>query len=97
MIIFIPVEEKSGGKIRYEAAGMIDAEGNYKVGMNGDNTGAVPGEYKVRVFPRELGELPESNSAQIPEIYRNLNSTPLTFKVEDKDNEFDVSLTIPMM
>jgi hypothetical protein len=85
MIYFVPTEEKSGGKMRYEATSMVDAKGHYTLGLN-DHSGAPAGDYKVRIMPRDYMELPGSNSNRIPPKYREAATTPLTATVKEGDN-----------
>lgn len=92
IVTFSPVEMETHGKMRYEGAGLVDGEGRYKIGLNGDGAGVPAGEYKVIVEPREYQELPRSNSSRIPSQYRSKGSTPLTFTVKEQDNTFDIVL-----
>jgi hypothetical protein len=91
-ITFTPVEVETGSKLRYEGAGMVDEQGHYKIGLNGDDSGLAAGEYKVTIGPRDYRELAKSNSARIPAPYRKKDSTPLTLTVKDQDNTFDIVL-----
>jgi hypothetical protein len=86
IIYFSPVEVEVGGQFRYEAAALIDAAGNYKLGYNGDGSGAPTGEYKVTIMPREYQELPNSNSNHIPLQYHEKKTTPLLITVNEGDN-----------
>jgi hypothetical protein len=92
IIYFTPVELKDGWKIRFEGAGLIDRNGKYKIGFGGSTAGVPRGEYKVTILPRDYQELPNSNSGSIPSQYREQASTPLTVKVEEKENTFDFVL-----
>jgi hypothetical protein len=92
IVIFTPLEVEAGRKWRYEGAGLIDAKGEYKAGLNGDGAGLVPGEYKVAVQPREVGELPNSNVARVPKQFRETGTTTLRVTVEEKDNSLDIVL-----
>ena len=89
VIYFTPTEVKAGRQIRYEGAGLVDAQGKYKIGFAGDGTGVPAGEYKVTFTPREIGELPNSNSGRIPKKYQEKSETPFMVTVEEKDNTFD--------
>jgi hypothetical protein len=92
VIIFNPVEVEVGGKFRYEATGLVDAQGNYKLGRNSDGTGAVPGEYKVYFTGREIGELQGSNSNKIPKPFQSPKTTTLTATVTEGDNKLDFEI-----
>jgi len=92
VIYFTPIEVKAGSKIRYEGACLVDVQGMYKLGFNGDGAGVPAGEYKVTFTPRELHELSNSNSNLIPAKYREKSTTPLTVTVAEKENTFDFVL-----
>jgi hypothetical protein len=92
-ITFTPLEVKAGlGKVRYECENLVDAQGRYKMGLNGNERGVPAGEYKVTVQPRDYMELRGSNSNRIPARYRQVASTPLTCTVKEGENTFDVEL-----
>ena len=92
-IAFTPLEARVGaGKYRYECENLVDAQGYYKIGLNGNERGVPAGEYKVTVKPRDYMELRGSNSGRIPARYRLVASTPLTCTVKEGDNTFDVEL-----
>ena len=92
MVLFTPVEIETRGKIRYEGAGLVDDQGRFKVGLNGDGAGVPAGEYKVTVAPRDYKELPKSNSRRIPAQYRGKDATPLTITVREQENTVDIVL-----
>jgi hypothetical protein len=93
VIYFTPLDIHGSGGLRYEAAALIDAGGNYKLGFNGDNTGAPTGEYKVTIMPRDYQELPGSNSSRIPKSYHQQATTPLqNVTVKEGDNELNFTL-----
>src|SRR5262249_19131830 len=92
VITFTPKELKTGSKIRYEAAGLVDAPGNYKIGRNGDGSGAPAGDYTVTIQPREYQELPNSNSNRIPAKFREPSTTPLIVTVKEEPNTFNFEL-----
>ena len=91
-VFFTPKEVHASGKIRYEGAGQVDANGKYTIGFNGSERGVAAGEYLVTITPRDYQELPNSNSAQIPKQYRDKMTTPLTVTVKEEDNTFDFEL-----
>jgi hypothetical protein len=92
IVYFSPTEVSVGGKVRYEGAGLVDAQGNYKIGFANNDAGVAAGEYKVTIQPREDVELPNSNSSRIPAKYREQSSTPLIVTVKEGDNNFDFDL-----
>jgi hypothetical protein len=92
VVYFIPVDVNVNGKLRYKAAGLVDTKGHYKLGFNNDNKGAVPGEYKVTIEPRDGAELANSNSSRIAKIYQDEKNTPLTATVKEGDNSFDFTI-----
>jgi hypothetical protein len=94
VIYFSPVEIKAGRKVRWEGSGLVDGNGEYKInyGGGGPGKGIPAGEYKVRLEPREINELPNSNSNRIPQQYQDKSATPLTVTVQEGDNTFDFEL-----
>ncbi len=92
IITFTPVDIEAGSLIRYEGAGLVDAQGKYKVGFNADNKGVPAGEYKVTINPRDYQELKGSNSNRIPKSYRERGTTPLTRTVKEEENVFNFDL-----
>jgi hypothetical protein len=92
VIYFTPIEVNVGGRLRYEAAGLVDAKGQYKLGFNGDNKGVPAGEYKVTIMPRDYQELANSNSKHIPQKYQQQETTPLIITVNEGDNVLDFEL-----
>jgi len=93
MIFFTPTDAQVGdGTLRYECADLVDANGNYTLGFNGDKAGAPPGEYQVYIQPRGFNELKNSNSSKIPQKYREQGTTPLLVEVKDGENTFDFEL-----
>jgi hypothetical protein len=93
-IFFNPVEVKAGfGKVRWQGSGLVNGNGEYKIDYGGDPGKGLPaGEYKVTIAPRELNEMPNSNSNRIPTQYQEEGSTPLTVTVVEGDNTFDFEL-----
>jgi hypothetical protein len=93
IIYFTPLDINGSGGLRYEAAGLVDAGGNYKLGFNGDNKGVPAGEYKVTIMPRDYQELSNSNSSRIPKGYQQQNTTRLNnITVKEGDNELNFVL-----
>lgn len=92
IITFHPVEVEVGDQIRFEGSGLVDAQGKYKIGFNGNNLGVPPGEYKVTINPRDYQELKGSNSTRIPKSYREQSTTPLVRTVKEEDNVFNFDL-----
>jgi hypothetical protein len=92
IITFTPVEIEVGSELRYEGAGLVNAQGKYKIGFNGNNAGVPAGEYKVSIAPRDYQELRGSNSNKIPKIYRDQATTPLRKIVKEEENVFDFEL-----
>jgi hypothetical protein len=92
VVTFTPEHTKTGSQVRFECAGLVDAQGNYKLGLNGDGTGAAAGKYKVTVAPRETQELPGSNVSRIAKRYQEGKDTPLTATVKEGDNVINLTL-----
>ena len=93
VVTFHPIDPEAGyGKLRYEGSGLVNAKGEYTAGRNGDNKGLVPGEYVVTVEPRDLGELPGSNSESIPKELREKKTSNLKVTIAETDNKIDLTL-----
>ena len=93
VIAFVPKETRAeGGLVRYECENLVDRQGTYKLGLNGNERGIPTGEYKVILKPREINEVKNSNSKRIPLRYRDTSRTPLTYNVREGDNTFDIEL-----
>jgi hypothetical protein len=92
IVYFTPMETEVDGLIRYEAAGLVDASGRFKLGFNGDHSGAPAGECMVTIQPRDYQELPQSNSKRIPARYRDPSKTPLRVTVREADNVFNFEI-----
>ena len=92
VVNFYPVEREVGSKLRYDGGALVDAKGEYVAGFSGDGKGLVPGEYVVTVAPRELSELPGSNSASIPKKFQDQKTTTLRVTVAEGDNKIDIPL-----
>jgi predicted small lipoprotein YifL len=92
VIYFAPTEIDADGRVRYEAAGLVDANGKYSLGFNGDHSGAPAGECKVFIQPRDYQELPNSNSKRIPARYRDKSKTPLVVSVKEGGNTFNFEI-----
>lgn len=93
VITFVPTETKvRSGLVRYECENLVDRQGLYKLGLNGNEQGIPIGEYKVVLRPREINEVKNSNSRRIPLRYRDPSKTPLTYTVREGDNTFDIEL-----
>jgi hypothetical protein len=89
VVYFTPTEYQSGKKVRYEVSGLVDTQGHYKLGLNGTDTGAAPGEYKVSFKPRETQELRGSNASRIPKSYHEQWETPVRATVKEGENTLD--------
>ena len=92
IVTFKPIEVKTGSKLRYETCSLVNEEGYFKIGFNRDDKGAASGEYKVVIAPRDLDELPKSNSGSIPTDYRDERTTPIKVTVRDGNNKFDLTI-----
>ena len=92
VVYFTPTEVNEDGLIRYEAASLVDAQGRYKLGFNGDHSGAPAGDCRVSIQPRDYQELPKSNSRQIPVRYRDSLKTPLKVTVKEGENTLNFVL-----
>jgi hypothetical protein len=92
VLTFHPVDVESGGKLRFEGAALVNVKGEYVAGFNGDGKGVAPGDYVVTAAPRDMNEVPGSNSGSIPAAYRNKKTSPLKISVKDGDNKIDLTI-----
>jgi hypothetical protein len=92
VVTFHAVEREVGGKLRYDGGALVEASGEYKAGFNGDGKGLVPGEYVVTVAPREVGELPGNNTAQIPKVYQDKSTSTIRVTVTEGDNTLNIAM-----
>jgi hypothetical protein len=90
IVTFHPVEIEVGSKIRFEGGALVDAKGEYVAGRNGDGKGLVPGEYIVTVGPREVGELPGSNSKSVPKVFQEKKTSTLKITVTESESKYDI-------
>lgn len=72
----------------YMIAGTADDKGELRFTTTKAGDGAPAGEYKLVVPAVPLSK----TSQEVPEVYRNVGTTPLTFTVEESKNEFQVAL-----
>lgn len=100
-----PLEDGIISIVNYDTGVRIDSEiqpdGTYLATTH--KGGLPPGEYKVVIFPPEVVDPnPPPNSEpgmvqkkmdNIPKQYRSPRSTPLTLKVSEGDNAFDVDMS----
>ncbi|MBI3469488.1 MAG: hypothetical protein HY000_41330 [Planctomycetes bacterium] len=80
--------------------GEIQPDGSYRLKGADGKDGAVPGEYRVTVHAFTPGVGEEGVDANykppqplVPAKYGSLDATPLTRKVEEKENVIDLVLT----
>lgn len=71
-----------------QVSGEADNKGNLKFTTNRVGDGAPVGEYKLIIPKDPLGRAVKP----VPDVYRQVGTTPLTYKVEAKKNEFTVAL-----
>lgn len=77
--------------------GSISKDGSYSWGANYPGEGALPGDYKVIVQPRELGEQ-EISAGKLPDVdskYGKYESSGLKFEVKPEKNEFNIKVSRP--
>jgi hypothetical protein len=80
--------------------GEIQPDGSYRLKTAAGAEGAAPGDYRVTVHAFTPGVGEEGVDANykppqplVPSKYLSLDATPLTKKVEEKDNVLDLALT----
>jgi len=91
VVTFIPLQVEDGSKIRFEGAGLIDANGRFEAGSPGKKDGLAAGEYKVRVGPREMGELQNSNAGSVPKTFQG-NDSPIRVTIKAEPNDLTIVL-----
>jgi hypothetical protein len=91
IVTFTPLEIEDGSKIRFEGSGLIDANGHFEAGSPGKTDGLAAGEYKVRVGPREVGELPNSTAGKVPAEFKGKDS-PLRVTIKREPNDLTIEL-----
>lgn len=92
VIVFTPVEVEVGSRIRYPGEALVDHQGHYKAGLGGSGNGLVPGEYKVSVKGREIGELKDTNITRVPKPLTDPSATTLRITVKEEANTLDIVL-----
>jgi hypothetical protein len=92
------------GEAGHVATGQIEEDGSYRLTTFNTGDGAVLGKHKVTVVARETADLRKMNEMKngtiayklpkslVPPKYTKVDSTPLTYTVEDKSNEIDIEL-----
>lgn len=102
-VIFIPAggTSGSGGHI---ATGQIGPDGTYRLTTFNTGDGAVLGTHKVTVTVRSADETRKMNDlgggkiayklppSVLPPKYSSVDTTPLKYTVEDKNNTIDIDL-----
>lgn len=87
-------------------SGVTDGSGNYRISMR-DGRNVLAGGYKVSVSPPPPPPISDEEAMklsmagkptvqevkEVPEKYRNPESSPLSFEVMEGDNTFDIALT----
>ncbi len=79
-----PTKGKSNARIAF---GTVDDNGVFKLTTDGKD-GAVEGFYKVVIgdaMPKDMSKMPKDGkmpSSEVPQVYRSLESTPLTVEVK---------------
>jgi hypothetical protein len=77
--------------------GNIRPDGSYSWGGDVAGDGALPGEYKVIVQPRALGDA-EMGEGKVPDVagkYGKYESSGLKFTVEPKANTYNITVSRP--
>ena len=77
--------------------GNIRPDGSFAWGGDVAGDGALPGEYKVLVMPRSLGDA-EMGEGKVPDVagkYGKYDSSGLTFTVKPEPNTFNITVSRP--
>ena len=77
--------------------GNIAADGSFEWGSQTAGDGAPPGEYKVIVMPRALGdaEMSEGKTPDVDGKFTKYDSSGLSFTVKKERNVFNIPVTRP--
>jgi hypothetical protein len=77
--------------------GSIAKDGSFTWGADRPGDGALPGEYKVLVVPRALGdyEIAEGKRPDIDGKYGKYDTSGLKFEVKPQKNEFNITVSRP--
>jgi hypothetical protein len=89
-------EASVGGK-PVSVQGAVRADGSFEWGSDVPGDGALPGEYKVIVQPRALGDA-EMGEGKVPDVdgkFTKFDSSGLTYTVKPERNTFDITVTRP--
>lgn len=77
--------------------GNIASDGSFAWGGDRAGDGALPGDYKVIVMPRALGdaEMGEGKRPDVEGKYTKYASSGLTFTVKAESNKYDITVSRP--
>jgi hypothetical protein len=102
-VVFTPVAGM-GGQTGQVATGQIRPDGTYTLTTFNTGDGAILGTHKVTVTVRaaedmrKINEMPGGAIAyklpksQVPDKYSSVATTPLTYTVQDGENEINIEL-----
>lgn len=77
--------------------GAVRSDGSFEWGSDVPGDGAVPGEYKVIVQPRALGDA-EMGEGKVPDVdgkFTRYDSSGLKYTVKPERNTFNITVTRP--
>jgi hypothetical protein len=92
------------GAFGHIATGQIESDGSYTLTTFNTGDGAVRGRHKVTVVARDNADLRKMNELKggaiayklpkslVPAKYTKVDTTPLTYTVEDGQNTIDIEL-----
>ena len=91
------VGETTDGGVTVMARGIVGSDGRFEWGTERPGDGAKPGNYKVIVVPRALGDA-ELAKGEVPAVdskFTRYESSGLTFEVKPEKNELNIKVTKP--
>jgi|SRR6516162_5865052 hypothetical protein len=93
----IVIGEKAEGDRRVKTQGSLKSDGTFSWGTLRPGDGAEPGNYRVVVVPRAVGEK-EASQGMLPAVdlkFSNPQTSGIDFEVKPGRNELNITVTKP--